>query len=117
MKKTVMSIIADSSLVESSSAQSTLGTSIFSSAFAEELSHSVDKVTYRLALNELFFLNGKDDKNWELACSPGDWLDTELDFGVSNELENNSPEFRLLVDTENIYQVISPQDILTRVRS
>jgi len=82
-----------------------LGTSVFPAKLLCELPHSVDKVTYRLALNELFQIRGDADSSWRLVCSPGDWLDSDLDFTVKEQIGfENPPRFSLLVETEQIYR-------------
>jgi hypothetical protein len=84
-----------------------LATPVFPPHLLGQMPHSVDKITYRLALNDLFQLTGKDDVNWELACSEGDWLDTELEFTISGTHDTDQSPFNLLVETEQTYRELA----------
>jgi len=84
-----------------------LATPVFPARLLEQMPHSVDKISYRLALNDLFQLTGKDDSNWKLACSAGDWLDTELEFTIPGQLGSGDSPFSLLVETEQVYRELA----------
>ncbi len=81
-----------------------LATPVFPARLLEQIPHSVDKITYRLALNDLFQLNGIENENWQLACSAGDWLDADLEFTIREQIDSGDSKFDLLVETERLYR-------------
>ena len=81
-------------------------TPVFPPHLLEQMPHSVDKITYRLALNDLFHLNGANDEAWKMACSPGDWADSDLEFSINDEINSGSNELTLLVEVERNYRHI-----------
>ena len=54
------------------------GTPVFPAELLGHVPYSVDKITYRLALNDLFQLDPNNQDNWKLLCSEGTWDDEKL---------------------------------------
>jgi hypothetical protein len=81
-----------------------LATPVFPPNLLEQMPHSVDKITYRLALNDLFQINGSNDEGWKMACSAGDWLESDLEFTINNEISSGTDELTLLIEVERNFR-------------
>lgn len=68
--------------------------------------HSVDKITYRLALNDLFHLDPKIEQNWELITSNGSWSDEEFFANIASN-SSKSDKFSVIEQTERIYRKLA----------
>lgn len=84
-------------------------TPVFPAELLEHVPYSVDKISYRLALNDLFQLDSKNKENWKLLTSEGTWNDDKLIEQIHSENSSTEEKYSLLVMTEKTYRQLTHQ--------
>jgi hypothetical protein len=82
-------------------------TPVFPAELLEHIPYSVDKITYRLALNDLFQLDSNNEDNWKLLSSKGTWSDEKLVNFIDSEHSSSEDKYNLLIMTEQLYRQLA----------
>lgn len=81
-------------------------TPVLDAKILNEAPHSVDKITYRLALNDLFQLDPRNEDNWKMITSKGNWQDEDFFTQIISNSSRND-KFSVIVETEKIYRKLA----------
>ena len=85
-------------------------TPVFPAELLEHIPYSVDKITYKLSLNDLFQLDSNNEENWKLLCSDGTWSEENLMQFIDSDKSSSEDKFNLLIMTEKLYRQLAFQN-------